>query len=431
MMAKLAMAARQIIWCTGIEWRKQHHMTSGHIATRILKFIAKAVMALVIALGLAIVFIPPFLDHRYYDGPASAHYDGQRFFNPDGDDVFAPPPPPPGQAAQPRQSRLIRFARFATGRSERPEWPDNVAVATARPRTLPALKPGEMRATWVGHSTVLIETPGFAMLTDPVWEDAAGPFGIGPRRVTRPGIAISDLPKIDLIIVSHSHYDHLGLETLGRLWARDKPRIITSLGNDAIIAQSGARATGLDWGQHADIGKDVRVHVTRNHHWSSRWGVDRNRSLWSSFVVDTPSGSLFFGGDTGLGDGRWPAEAAAVAAQPIRFAMIPIGAFRFAPGMMGTGSHIGPIDAVRVWSRLGRPYAMGIHWGTFRLSNEAYATPRVMLDAVMRCTGQPPAMFSGWRIGVPMLVPPLGTLAPVDEGRLDGCAKNPEITALK
>jgi L-ascorbate metabolism protein UlaG (beta-lactamase superfamily) len=306
-----------------------------------------------------------------------------------------------------------------------------VPVNPVNARALPALKSGEMRATWVGHSTLLVETPGFAMLTDPVWEDAVGPFGIGPGRVTQPGIAIADLPKIDLIIISHSHYDHMGLETLGKLWKRDQPRIIVSLGNDAIVAQAGAQATALDWGQSTDIGKDVRVHVTRNHHWGSRWGSDRNRTLWSSFVVDTPSGAMFFGGDTGLGDGKWPAEAAAAARGPVRFAMIPIGAFRFGPGMMGTGSHIGPQDAVRVWNRLGRPYAMGIHWGTFRLSNEAYDTPPKMLDLFMRCAGQTPDRFAGWTIGKPVMIPAYQTSAPVDENTLDACAKNPEITALK
>jgi L-ascorbate metabolism protein UlaG (beta-lactamase superfamily) len=394
-----------------------------------LKGLVKLLLFLIIFLSLLITVLPSFLDHIYYQGPKSSHYDGERFFNPDGDDVFATPPTP-GAAAAEQPSRLARFWRFAT-RQGRPPWPESVPVAPVNARALPALKTGEMRATWVGHSTLLIETPGFAMLTDPVWEDAVGPFGIGPGRVTQPGIAMADLPKIDLIIISHSHYDHMGLETLGKLWVRDKPRIVVSLGNDAIVAQSGAKATALDWGQHADIGKNVRVHVTRNHHWGSRWGSDRNRSLWSSFVVDTPSGSLFFGGDTGLGDGKWPGEAAAVAARPIRFAMIPIGAFRFGPGMMGTGSHIGPQDAVRVWNRLGRPHAMGIHWGTFRLSNEAYDTPPKMLELFMRCTKMPANQFSGWTIGVPQMIPAYRESPAVDEAQLDDCAKNPEITALK
>ncbi len=93
--------------------------------------------------------------------------------------------------------------------------------------------------------------------------------------------------------------------------------------------------------------------VTRNHHWDSRWFSDRNRALWSSFVVQLPHGNFFFAGDTGLGDGKWPAEAAALG--PIRFAAIPIGAFRFEEGQMASGSHIGPLDALRVWDGLGRP----------------------------------------------------------------------------
>ncbi len=428
----LVMAVRRTICCIHTEWRKQNDMTSGQFAKTSLNFLAKTLLWIVIVLGLVVTVLPPMLDHTYYAGPKSAHYDGERFFNPDGDDVFAPPPPPPGEAAQPQSNRFLRFLRFATGRTDRPAWPDSVPVAPSKPRTLPALKSGEMRATWVGHSTLLIETPGFAMLTDPVWEDAVGPFGIGPGRVTQPGIAMADLPRIDLIMISHSHYDHMGLETLEALWKRDKPRIVTSLGNDAIVSQAGgAKATALDWGQSVDVGKGVQVHITRNHHWGSRWGSDRNRTLWSSFVVDTPSGSLFFGGDTGLGDGLWPAQAAAAASGPIRFAMIPIGAFRFAPGMMGTGSHIGPQDAVRVWGRLGRPYAMGIHWGTFRLSNEGYETPTKMLDMLMQCSGAKPADFSGWTIGKPMMIPDIAARPVVDEAKLDACAQRKDIQALK
>ncbi|MBM0669080.1 MBL fold metallo-hydrolase, partial [Klebsiella pneumoniae] len=227
-----------------------------------------------------------------------------------------------------------------------------------------------MLVTWIGHASVLIQTQGPNILTDPIYADRAGPFGFGPKRVAAPGVAFDDLPKIDLVLVSHNHYDHLDQAALKRLWERDRPRIVTSLGNDSVIGQVGAQATALDWGRRVAIRPGVEVAVTRNHHWGSRWFTDRNRALWSSFVLMLPGGNVFFAGDTGFGDGRWPAEAAALG--PVRFAMIPIGAFRFAPGQMSSGSHIGPAEAALIHQRLGAARSMAIHWGTFRLSYEGY-----------------------------------------------------------
>jgi len=295
-------------------------------------------------------------------------------------------------------------------------------VTQAKPKTLPPLKPGEMRATWVGHASVLIETPGLNILTDPIWSDVAGPFGIGPHRVAKPGIAFNDLPRIDLIVVSHAHYDHMDLATLKRLWQRDRPDIITSLGNDAILAKAGIRSRAFDWGSSLNflwpdgdcktakrcISRPGWVNVTRNHHWSSRWGTDRNRALWSSFVIGTPSGNIFFAGDTGPGDMKWPDEAWPGLGGSIRLAIIPIGAFRFAPGQMWSGSHIGPKHAVEVFERLGATTGLPIHWGTFRLSWEAYDTPPKMLALEAQCAGLPADRFAAHRIGVPFMVPAAG-----------------------
>lgn len=357
--------------------------------------IGRVVLFLIVALLLAVVLVPPFLDRIYYEGPRSAHFDGERFFNPDGEDTAAPPT---------GGSRAGFFARFLTGSDGRPPWPESVPVTPTKP---PARVEGErMLVTWIGHATVLVQTAGLNILTDPIWSDTAGPFGFGPRRVAAPGVRFEDLPKIDLVLVSHNHYDHMDLTTLKRLWERDRPKIITSLGNDAILQSRGIGSIGSEWGARLSVGA-AEVMVSRNHHWGSRWFADRNRALWSSFVVRTPGGNIFFAGDTGLGDGKWPAEAAALG--PIRLAMVPIGAFRFVPGQMGTGSHIGPIDAVKVFEGLRRPFTVPIHWGTFRLSYEAYDTPPKLLTEAMRCAGHDPRRFSAVRIGQTIEVPPVST----------------------
>ena len=385
----------------------------------ILKAVGTGVLFLVIGGLLAITIVPRFLDRIYYEGPASGHFDGARFFNPDGDaDTVRPPT---------GGSRGGFFRRYLTGDDGRPAWPTQVPVTQDKP--LPRVEGDRMRVTWIGHASVLVQTQGLNILTDPIWSDRAGPFGFGPTRVTAPGVRFEDLPKIDLVLVSHNHYDHLDKATLARLWQRDRPRIVTSLGNDSVIGQAGVPAAALDWGQSITVKPGVAVAVSRNHHWGSRWFSDRNRALWSSFVVKLPGGNLFFAGDTGFGDGQWPREAAVHG--PVRLALIPIGAFRFVPGQMGTGSHIGPADAVRVFDRLGAAHAIPIHWGTFRLSYEGRETPPRMLDAILRQTGGDPARFAAVTVGAPVEVPAYTppTRRP-DEALIDAALRSPEVTAL-
>jgi L-ascorbate metabolism protein UlaG (beta-lactamase superfamily) len=402
---------------------------------RLLRRAGAVLLWTVVALCLFVTIVPRYLDRIYYRGPVSAHFDGAHFFNPDGDDdrVAAMKGPPWGL-----------LWKQITGDPTRPVWPGHVTVTLAK---VPERVAGErMLVTWVGHATLLVQTQGLNILTDPVWSQTAGPFGIGPTRVAQPGIRFGDLPKIDLVLVSHNHYDHMDLATLKQLWARDKPAIVTSLGNDTILRSAGIEAVGLDWGQtHSNdhdaetpciIGMETgdgpcfRVTVTRNHHWDSRWFTDRNRALWSSFVVTLPGGNVFFSGDTGLGDGKWPEEAAALG--PIRFAAIPIGAFRFQEGEMAGGSHVGPAGAIRIWNGLGRPQAIPIHWGTFRLSREGYDTPPRMLDAMLRCAGADPRSFAAVRIGEPVTIAPMGARPPApDIAAIDACQRAGRFDAMR
>ncbi len=376
-----------------------------------------ALLWTVVATGVAATVMPFYLDRIYYRGPASGHFDGRRFFNPDGGSEDISPA---------RRNRLLREQLF--GDPTRPAWPDRVAVSPETPTA--RVLGGAMRVTWIGHATVLVQADGVNILTDPVWSDTVGPWGFGPKRVAEPGVRFEDLPRIDVVLVSHNHYDHMDLATLKRLWDRDRPAIVTSLGNDRVIAEAGVLARALDWGGRVPLRPGIAVTVTRSHHWDSRWFADRNRALWSSFVVQLPHGNFFFAGDTGLGDGKWPAEAAALG--PIRFAAIPIGAFRFEEGQIGIDSHVGPDGAIRIWNGLGRPFALPIHWGTFRLSREGYATPPTMLRGMMRCAGEDPARFGAHPIGKGFDVPPLGGMprAP-DLAGLADCMRKGRFDALR
>jgi L-ascorbate metabolism protein UlaG (beta-lactamase superfamily) len=390
----------------------------------------RAVAGLVIALCLIVTVIPPFLDRIYYDGPKNGHYDGNHFFNPDGDDTAAPPTG--GSRGGFLINRVLQSASQA--------WPDMIPFTPAKPRTLPPLKVGEMRAIWVGHASVLIQTPTLNILTDPIWANRAGPFGFGPARVTKPGIAFDDLPKINIVVVSHNHYDHMDLATLKRLWDRDRPQIYTPRGNETLMKGAGIEAIAVDWGEgltvqsvceEGTLCENYSVMALRNHHWSSRWFADRNRALWSSFLIKLPGGNLYFAGDTGYGDGQWGKEAAAFG--PVRLALIPIGAFRFAPGQMHIASHIGPIQAERIFASINPAKAIAIHWGTFKLSDEARDTPPKMLAEVIKCAGYAdPSVFAPVPVGAPVMIPSLPTegIRPAPPAPDAQCLNDPAITAL-
>jgi len=350
----------------------------------LLKWLGTIVLFVLVALSFAPTLVPPFLDRIYYAGPVSDHFDGHRFFN-------------PGMREPPRLDPSRFLNRWLRG--ERGHWPESAPVTPTVPP--PAVAGAEMRVTWVGHSTVLVQVNSINILTDPIWSDNASPFSfIGIRRVRAPGIRFEDLPRIDLVVVSHNHYDHMDLPTLKRLWERDRPTIVTSLGNDAILRGEGIESVARDWGGRVSVysrecGPAVRcvpsaqVFVLRNHHWSSRWGTDRNRALWSAFSIRTPQGNIFFAGDTGWGDGSWLREAAR--AGPYRLAIIPIGAYL--PRDVMQNSHVDPQEALAMYRVLAPRMALAVHWGTFRLSFEAMDQPAGELRALAARQGLPQGRF--------------------------------------
>ena len=374
-----------------------------------LRRLGTCLLFLLVGLCFAPSLVPPFLDRIYYDGPRSGHYDGERFFNPD---------PSPHAATHGGPARF--FNRWLTGDDERARWPEHVPVIpTAPPRRVEG---DEMLVTWIGHATVLVQAGGLNILTDPIWSERASPFSfVGPKRVRAPGVRFEDLPKIDLVLVSHNHYDHLDLPTLKRLWDRDRPVILTSLGNDTILRRAGIESTALDWDLWATLtatgidasgwpkcdpdaycpGDRGRLFVVRNHHWSSRWGTDRDRALWSAFIVDTPAGKIFFAGDTGLGDGSWVREAAKLG--PFRLALLPVGAYE--PRDVMQANHVNPEEAVRVFEALKPVMALGIHWGTFQLTFEGIDDPPRRLAAARRARGVADGKFVTTEVGRTFAVP--------------------------
>ncbi len=348
------------------------------------------IVAVFLLLGVALYLARPlYLDRIYYEGPRSGHYDGERFFNPEGD----------LHTGIPRKFAWGRVWGMVTGQPA-VGWPAEIKVNPTRP---PARVEGPaMRLTWIGHATVLVQTQGLNILTDPIWSDVAGPWNLlGPRRAREPGVRFADLPKIDLVLISHNHYDHMDLPTLDRLWARDKPLIVTSLGNDHILEGRGIAAVAQDWGGAVRVKPGIWVIVERVHHWGSRWGQDRNRALWSGFTITLPHGNIFFAGDTGFGDGAWAREAARHG--PFRLAILPIGAYH--PREVFAGNHIDPQQALGVFRTLGAKRGFGIHWGTFRLTDEAADHPPVEMAETVKAAGMLASRFVTTQPGQGWMVP--------------------------
>ena len=201
----------------------------------------------------------------------------------------------------------------------------------------------------MGHASLLLQTAGLNILIDPVWSERVSPVSFaGPKRVNDPGIAFEALPPIDVVLVSHCHYDHLDVETLSRLAAAHRPRVITPLGNDTIMQahDPAIRAEAYDWHQRIELGNDVAVTLVPTRHWSARGLTDRNKALWASFVIETPAGRIYHVADSGYGDGHH-FRAARDRYGPFRLAILPIGAYE--PRWFMRDQHMNPEEAVRAF----------------------------------------------------------------------------------
>lgn len=288
-----------------------------------------------------------------YRGNPSDHFDGEKFHN---------------QVR--REMSFSRFWKWIITRSPGPWAEENHNT----PYPLPPQRVDGTKAlfTFVNHSTFLIQVDGLNILTDPIWSERASPLSfIGPKRARLPGLSFEQLPKIDLIVVSHNHYDHLDIETLSKINARDQPLIIAGLGNGGLFDQYGlSNYTELDWWQERKISDKVNVIGVPAQHFSGRGLMDRDKTLWMGYLIRTSAGNFFFAGDTGLGPHfQMIRERFA----PIRVALIPIGAFL--PQWFMSHVHLSPQDAVKAAQIMGAQKSIGMHFGTFRLADDGQNEP--------------------------------------------------------
>jgi L-ascorbate metabolism protein UlaG (beta-lactamase superfamily) len=289
------------------------------------------------------------------------------FFDPDG--------------SPPKALREVLRWQFGGGR-QRAAWPDRTPSDFADTPP-PRVDGNKVRLSFVGHASWLIQTSGLNILVDPVWSERVSPFSfVGPKRHNDPGIAFDALPGIDVVLVSHGHYDHLDLATLSKLQAKCAPRIVTPLGNDITMrsADAAIKAEGFDWHDRVELGNELAVTLVPTRHWSARGLYDRNKALWASFVLQTPAGKLYIVCDSGYGEGNHFRQVAD-AHGPLRLAILPIGAYE--PRWFMRDQHMNPSDAVKALADCGAQQALAHHHGTFQLTDEAIDAPATALGVAL------------------------------------------------
>ncbi len=317
-----------------------------------------------------------------YNGPVSDHFDGTRFYDPNG--------MPPKSLSDVLRWQLTRKS------TPWPEWVENAQTDTPPP----SVTGNRARLSYIGHASWLLQTGGRNILIDPVWSDRASPISfLGPKRHNAPGIAFGALPKIDTVLVTHGHYDHLDVATLARLAARDNPRVITPLGNDIAMRSydSAIKAEAFDWQDRIDIGNGIAVTLVPTRHWSARGVFDRNKTLWASFVIDTPAGKIYAVGDSGYGDGSH-FRAVKDAHGPLRMALLPIGAYE--PRWFMKDQHMNPDDAVKALADCGAEQALAHHHSTFQLTDEAIDAPVKALAEALAAAESPRERFRALQAGM-------------------------------
>jgi L-ascorbate metabolism protein UlaG (beta-lactamase superfamily) len=298
----------------------------------------------------------------------SDHFDGTRFFNPDG-------------YAGPELQNVVRMLL-----EKHAKWPDRIDEPPQRPLAL-----GDAAAviTFIGHATFLIQTGAGNILTDPMYSQHAGPFDmLGPKRVRQPAVRMGDLPPISLVLLSHNHYDHCDLPTLRMLAERFDPLVVTPLGNGELVRSAGIkRVEELDWWQEAQT-SPLPITLTPAHHFSRRGTFDQCKALWGGFMITVGSKRIYFTGDTGYApffrDIRQRLGT-------IDLALLPIGAYE--PRWFMQPLHMNPAEAVQAYLDLGSPESIAMHFGTFQLTTEGIDDPLRALEEARSARGIPPASF--------------------------------------
>ena len=295
------------------------------------------------------------------------------------------------------------FSSFLKWRRERSELPlndyfsDRRIADTLAPLGYPAAAPdfstpaAGARVTWLGHATFLVQTPRLNFLTDPHFSGRASPFSFaGPKRFVAPPVSVPELPPIDVVVISHNHYDHLDTTSVKALANHQggSPLFLVPLGLESWMNSKGIdNAIEMDWWQSRDLA-GATITMVPVHHWSARGLGDRNQTLWGGWTLASDDFNFFFAGDTG-----WSDDFADIGKRlgPFDLSAIPVGAYE--PRWFMKEQHVNPSEAVDIHLAVGSEFSIGMHWGTFQLTDEPYEQPVTDLADALVEKGVSPDAF--------------------------------------
>jgi L-ascorbate metabolism protein UlaG (beta-lactamase superfamily) len=321
------------------------------------------IVAIILIVPAAFFIIGTVISGPQYKGPVTDHFDGKKFTNPTGVEAKG----------------LKDVLTWMTQRKRR-EWKEQSDGVYGK-RPLAHYKDG-IRITFVNHTTFLIQAGGLNILTDPVWSKRTSPFRwIGPKRMRPPGIKLEDLPRIDVILLSHNHYDHLDVATMRVLTGAHHPRIVTPLGVGAFLETVGIKnSTDTDWWDELALSEQIKVTSVPAQHFSGRGMLDRDKSLWCGYVLSTPHGQIYFAGDTGYNDKTFVEIGRKF--ESIRVSLIPIGAYK--PEWFMSPIHVSPFEAVLIHKDVRSQKSIASHFGTFPLADDGADDPVEDLSKALR-----------------------------------------------
>tara|TARA_Y100001935_G_scaffold239088_1_gene226291 strand:+ start:22109 stop:23152 length:1044 start_codon:yes stop_codon:yes gene_type:complete len=291
-----------------------------------------------------------------YKGPETDHFNGSKFVNRDGYE----------------EKGFTDMIKWMTSRKPG-EWTGlSEEDIEYGPKPAGRITDSTQVITFINHSTFLIQTDSLNIITDPVYSKRVSPFTFaGPKRMRPPGIRYEDLPEIDVVLLSHNHYDHLDIGTLKRIKEDFDPLFVTPLGVDLYLNKEGiSKTVSLDWWQETSLSGRVEVAATEAQHFSSRGMFDRDKTLWAGYVIKSPTGNIYFAGDTGYNDFF---TLIGEKYGPIKTSLIPIGAY--APRWFMAPVHIDPEQALQVHKEVGSAFSIGMHFGTFPLADDGQEEP--------------------------------------------------------
>jgi len=295
------------------------------------------------------LIVNKLLSVKPYKGPVTKHFNGKTFRNP----------------SKKGAKGFKDIFKLVTG--SRPQKWERSREVIIRKETPPSPNPNDIQYCFVNHSTFLIQHAGLNILTDPIWSKRCSPFQfMGPGRQRPPGLLFEKLPKIDIVIVSHNHYDHMDKETIKKLIAAHNPRFVTALGLGYLIEKWGSRkVTEVDWWQEMRF-KNLKIRAVPANHFSSRGAFDRDTTQWAGFIIDSGMKKIYFLGDSGYSD---VFKEIAKREAPIDLSFIPIGAYT--PRWFMSPIHMDPEQAVRAHMDVESKQSVAMHFGTFKLTDES------------------------------------------------------------